>query len=186
MDLCQQSNISALKKKIIFYWRIIALQGSVCALQESISQSYVGSGSSMVGLMATSSKRACAIPKSAPPRAPAPDQSTVDPYLHRRCSDTVLSSSLWGLWVLVHTKFVWALWASLMGMGFDSKCDFAPPTILLELLLCPWTWGISSQSLQHLLSYWGFSDLGGGVSPHGRCSWPWPCSHLSSCHPITS
>ena len=28
-------------------------------------------------------------------------------------------------------------------MGFDSKCDFAPPTILLGLLLCPVTWGIS-------------------------------------------
>ena len=39
-------------------------QGSVCALQESISQSCVSSGSSLVGLMATSSKRAYAIPKS--------------------------------------------------------------------------------------------------------------------------
>ena len=29
-------------------------------------------------------------------------------------------------------------------MGFDSKCDFAPPTIFLGLLLCPWTWGNSS------------------------------------------
>ena len=28
------------------------------------------------------------------------------------------------------------------------KHDFAPPTILLGLLLCPWTWGISSQLLQ--------------------------------------
>ena len=48
------------------------IQGSVCALQESTSQSCVSSGSSMVGLMATSSKRAYAIPKSAAPRAPAP------------------------------------------------------------------------------------------------------------------
>ena len=32
-------------------------QGSVCALQQSLSQSCVWSGSSMVGLMATSSKR---------------------------------------------------------------------------------------------------------------------------------
>ena len=47
-------------------------QGSVCALQESISQSSVSSGSSMVGLMATSSKRAYATPKSAAPRAPVP------------------------------------------------------------------------------------------------------------------
>ena len=38
--------------------------------------------------------------------------------------------------------FVWALWTSLAIMGFDSKHDFALPTILLGLLLCPWTWGI--------------------------------------------
>ena len=31
---------------------------------------------------------------------------TADPYLHRRCSDTVLSWSLWGPWVLVQTGFV--------------------------------------------------------------------------------
>ena len=37
-------------------------QGSVCALQESVSQSCVSSGGSMVGLMVTSSKRAYAIP----------------------------------------------------------------------------------------------------------------------------
>ena len=35
-------------------------------------QSCVSSGGSMVGLMATSSKRAYAIPKSAAPKAPAP------------------------------------------------------------------------------------------------------------------
>ena len=64
-------------------------------------------------------------------------RSTADPYLHRRHSNTVPSQSLWGLWVLVYTRFVWALWAPLVGMGFDSKCDFAPPTILLEILLCP-------------------------------------------------
>ena len=39
-------------------------QGSICALQESISQSCASSGSSVVGLKATSSKRAYAIPKS--------------------------------------------------------------------------------------------------------------------------
>ena len=47
-------------------------QGSVCALQESISQPCISSGSSKVGLMATSSKRGYAIPKSAAPRAPVP------------------------------------------------------------------------------------------------------------------
>ena len=37
-----------------------------------------------------------------------------------------------GSWCL--QGFIWALWASLVGVGFDSKCDFAPPTILLGLL----------------------------------------------------
>ena len=46
-------------------------QGSVCVLQESVSHSCVSSGSSIVGLMVTSSKRAYAIPRSAAPRAPA-------------------------------------------------------------------------------------------------------------------
>ena len=45
--------------------------------------------------------------------------------------------SLWDLWVLVHTRFVWALWASLAGMGFHSKRDFTPPTTLMGLFLCP-------------------------------------------------
>ena len=63
----------------------------------------VSSGSSMVGLMVTSSKRAYVIPKSAAPRARPLQQSTADPYLQRRCSNTVLSQSLRGSWVLVHT-----------------------------------------------------------------------------------
>ena len=54
----------------------------------------------MIGLMATSLKRAYAIPQSATPRARAPAA------VHRRHSNTVLSQSLWGLWVLVHTRFV--------------------------------------------------------------------------------
>ena len=137
-------------------------QGSVYARQESISQSCVSCGSSMVGLMATSSKRAYAIPKFAAPKAPVP----VAVHWWPTCpqgTDWVLSQALWGPWVLVHTRFVWALWASLMGMGFDSKCEFAPPTILLELLLCPWTWGITSRPVQ-----WSAAttpDLGHGVSP---------------------
>ena len=60
-------------------------------------QSCVSFGSCMVGLMATSSKRAYAIPRSAAPRAHALRQATADPYLHRRHSNTVLAQSLWGL-----------------------------------------------------------------------------------------
>ena len=47
-------------------------QGSVCALQESVSQSCISSGCSMVGLIVTSPKRAYATLRSAAPRAPAP------------------------------------------------------------------------------------------------------------------
>ena len=45
-------------------------QGFVHALQESVSP-VLSSGGSLVGLMATSSNRAYAIPRSAAPRAPA-------------------------------------------------------------------------------------------------------------------
>ena len=34
-------------------------------------------------------------------------------------------------------------------MELDSKRDFAPPTILLRLLLCPWMWGIFFGGIQH-------------------------------------
>ena len=76
-----------------FSW-VLVHTSSVYALQESISQSWVSSGSSMVGLMVTHSKRAYAIPKSAAPRALHQWQSTADLYLHRRHSNTVLSSSV--------------------------------------------------------------------------------------------
>ena len=66
-----------------------------CALQESISQSYVSSGSSMVGLMVTSSKRTYAI---LTPRAPVPVAVPADPYLHRRHS-TQFCLSLCGILV---------------------------------------------------------------------------------------
>ena len=101
-------------------------QGSVCALQAFISQSCVSSGGSVVGLMATSSKRAYSLPRSTAPRAQPWQQSTADLYLLRRHANTVLSQSLWGLCVLVHTRYVWAIWASLADTGFDSKCEFTP------------------------------------------------------------
>ena len=69
-------------------------------------QSCVSSGGSMVGLMATSSKWVYAIPRHAAPRAPAPVEATADPYLLRRHPTTILFQALWGLWVLVYTRFV--------------------------------------------------------------------------------
>ena len=55
-------------------------------------------------------------------------------YLHRRHSNTVLAQSLWGLWVLVHTRFVWALWVPLAGNGVILN-------VILPLL--PSCWGFS-------------------------------------------
>ena len=125
-------------------------RGSVCALQESISPVLCKFWWLYGGLLVTSSKRAYAIHRSTAPRASSLlQQSTADPYLLRRHPNIVLSQFLWGLWVLVCTRSVWALWASLMCMGFDSKHDFVSPTILLVLLLCPWTWDMSSKLLQH-------------------------------------
>ena len=69
-------------------------------------QSCVSSGGPMVGLMVTSSRRAYAILRSTAPRTPALQQSTADLYLRRRHSNKVLAQSLWGLWVLVHTRFI--------------------------------------------------------------------------------
>ena len=111
-------------------------------------QSCESSGSSMAGLMATFSKRAYVVLKSAAPRTPVPVAVHWWPIPPQETLKHSSAPSLWGLWVLVHTRFVWTLWASLAGMGFDSKCNFTPPTIFLGLLLCPWTGGISSQVLQ--------------------------------------
>ena len=64
-------------------WSLFLSPGSWCtrfcgALQECISQSYVSSGSSMVGLMATSSKRSYAIPtpKARPCSRPLPTRAS--------------------------------------------------------------------------------------------------------------
>ena len=111
-------------------------------------------------------------------------QSTADLYLHRRHSNTVLAQSLWGLWVLVHTMFVRALQVSLAGMGFGSKCDFAPPPHHLA--------GGFSFALGHGLSFFGWIQhspvngysaascnfgVGDGQGSLACCS-PWGCKEL--------
>ena len=58
----QASLSQSLVGSLLLYPGSWCTQGSVCAHQESIFQSCVSSGSSMVGLMVTSSKRAYAIP----------------------------------------------------------------------------------------------------------------------------
>ena len=38
--------------------------------------------------------------------------------------------------------FISALQAALVGTRFDFKCNCTPPTVLLWLLLCPWSWSV--------------------------------------------
>ena len=148
-------------------------QGSVCALQESISQSCVSSDSYMVVLMATSSKRAYSIPNSATPRAPAPAAV----HIHSRCSKTVMSQFLWvsGSWctqgLFEPSEHLWWEW----GLILNANLPHLPSCWDFSFALGH---GISSQSrssvmqlpLQSLPSGWGFSDLGHGISPHSHSS----------------
>ena len=99
-------------------------------------QSCVSSGGSIVGLMATFSKSA---PGLQHPEPLPLGQATFDLHLHRRHSST--QSHVWlslcGVSCCTQV-FVWTLQVALAGMGFDSKYDFAPPTIFWGLLLCLW------------------------------------------------
>ena len=106
-------------------------------------------GGSAVGLMATSSKRTyatCHISQVCCSQSPCPCGRPL--LTHAFAGDTQtlkgrsgsVSCGVPGSW---YTQgFAWALWASLVAMGFDSKHDFAPPTILLGFLICPLMWGI--------------------------------------------
>ena len=114
-----------------------------CALQESISQSYVSSGSSIVGLMTTSSKRTYAIPT---PRAPVPATDHCRPVPPQ---ETLKHISL----CLCGVPGSWCT----QGLFEPSECLWQECSLILNtnslLLLpcwasfCPWTWGISSQPL---------------------------------------
>ena len=56
-----------------------------------------------------------------------------------RDTQTLKAGLSQSLWVSSCTQgFVWALQVSLVNIGFVSKHSFAPPTIFLGLLLCPW------------------------------------------------
>ena len=126
------------------------------------------------------------------PEPPPLQQATADPHHLRRHPNTGLSQSLWGLWVLVQTRCVWASWASLAGMSFILNA------ILTFLQSC---WGVSfapghgispqslsstmqqlhqclKPSLQPLPSSWGFSALGCEESPHS-CSNAYPLVGVS-------
>ena len=71
------------------------------------------------------------------------------PTEHQLAPGSKVGEGHLGLTLSKSARFVRALQPSLVGMGFDSKCNFAPPTVLLGLLLCPWTWGIFFGVSQH-------------------------------------
>ena len=83
-------------------------------------------------------------PRSAAPRAPALAAGHCWPSPPQEANTQrqvcLVLCGVPGSWCTL--SFVWALRASLVGMGIDSKPDFTPPTILLGLILCPWTWSI--------------------------------------------
>ena len=85
-------------------------------------------------------------PSSAAARAPVPAAGHCWPPVPLQetpsHAQAGLAQSLWGLWVLVCTRFCLSPPSISDGNGFHSKCDFIPPTNLLGLLFCPWT-GVS-------------------------------------------
>ena len=119
--------------------------GFCCALQESVSQSCVSSGSSVVGLMVTFSKRTYAIPTT---QSPCPCDRLLP--THTSTGDT-------------QTEFC----VSLCGDpgSWCTQGSFEPSEHLWR------EWGlILIVNLPLLPSYWGCSfALGRGVSPHS-CS----------------
>ena len=120
-------------------------------------QARVSSGSSLVRLMVTSSKRACAIPRSDAPRASAPMAGPCWPVPPQETLRGWSGSFSVGSPV-AHKLLFQPSWVSLVGMGFHSNCNFTPPTILLGLLLCPWMWDICFCWDPIFLSEWLFSS----------------------------
>ena len=109
------------------------------------SQSCVSSGSSVVGLMATSSKRAYAIPRSAAPRAPAPAAAHCWPTpLQETLEHSCLSlCGVAGSWckqgLFEPSEYLWWVWGLILNV--------------ISLLL-PSRWG-SSFAFGHGVSFFG-------------------------------
>ena len=99
-------------------------------------QSCVSSGICLVGLIATSSKRAYATSRSATPRVPAPTAVHCWP---EPLQDTLKynSDSVCGVSGSQCTQGFFEPPTVFGGYGVDSKCDLSPPSIVLGLLLCP-------------------------------------------------
>ena len=96
-------------------------QGSVCALQESVSLVLCKFWWLYGGVNGDLLQEGLCHTQGAAPRAPAPVAGHCWPGPLQETLKHSLSQSLWGLWVLVCTRFVWALWASLAGYFLVSS-----------------------------------------------------------------
>ena len=101
-------------------------------------QPCVSSEGSMVWLMPTSSKRLMAYPGLLHPEPLPLWQATAGPHHCRRHSNTWRRGWL-SLWCVQGS--VWALWTSLVSMGYHSKHDFAPSYHLAVASPFPCMWG---------------------------------------------
>ena len=84
------------------------VQSSVCALQESVSPVLCRFWRLYSGVNGDLLQGGYTIPKSAAPRAPAPVVGhcwPIPPQETLKHSKAGLAQSLWGLWVLVHSRF---------------------------------------------------------------------------------
>ena len=81
-------------------------QGSVCALQESVFAVLCKFWRLSGGVNGDLLQEGLCHTQVYCMQSPCPAQSTAHSYLLRRHQDTVLSQSLLGLWVLVHTRYV--------------------------------------------------------------------------------
>ena len=122
---------------------------SVCALQKSISPVLCKSGSSMVGLMVTSSRRAYAIPRSTACRVPALHSPLLT---HTSSGDTKIQFCLSLCWVsgswctqgmFEPSEHLWWVWGLILNaisplLPFCSEKAMAPHSSTLALKI-PWT-----------------------------------------------
>ena len=142
----------------------------LCVPSQSLfPQSCVSSGSSVVGSMATSSKRAYVIPRSAASRAPAP--AAAHCCLHQRHSHTLLSlcGSLGpGAQVLFEpSECLWQVWGLILNM-------------LSPLLPSCWASPLPLD-MGYLFSHSSATTIYSIITIYQYCSWLWRCDKLRVC-----
>ena len=123
-----------------FSWVLVCTGFCLCPPRASPVCTH--SGSSMVRLLGTSSKKPYATHRSGVPRAPSLRQATTDLHLHRRHwnTQTRVWLSVCGVSWCTQAS-LWALWASLVGLILNA---ISP--------LLPSCWG-SSFALGHSVSF---------------------------------